>query len=377
MQLSDFDYRLPPELIAQHPARRRADSRMLVIHRHERRWEDARFRDLPRYLQPGDVLAVNNSRVIPARLLGYRAGVRSMPIGKNHPKRKEYLTARVEALLARQIDERTWEALVRPGRKIRTGERLIFEAPENPQARGRLSADDRLEAEVIGRGEYGVRTLRFEDGASFQKRIRRIGHVPLPPYIHRPEAHPEERSDRLRYQTVYARHSGAVAAPTAGLHFTPRVFDELARRGVERAEITLHVGLGTFQPIHTENIDQHVMHPEHYEVSEKTADELNLALQQRRRIVTVGTTTVRTLEHIASEHAGRIAAETGDTRLFIKPGFAFQITGGLLTNFHLPRTTLLMLVAAFTGRELMLAAYEHAVRERYRFYSYGDCMLIL
>jgi S-adenosylmethionine:tRNA ribosyltransferase-isomerase len=368
MNLADFDFHLPPELIAQHPARRRSDSRMLVLRRDANELQDRHFRDLPEILAAGDLLAMNNTRVIHARLFGHRAGQGTMPIGPHHPKRGEYLTARVEALLARQIDERTWEALVHPGRKIRVGELLTFDAS---------GVADKLEAEVVSRGEYGLRTLRFKQARGLAKKIDRIGHIPLPPYIERPAKEWNERADRLRYQTVYAQSAGSVAAPTAGLHFTRPILKKLAERGVERAEITLHVGLGTFQPIHTERIEEHVMHPETYDVSVQAAKQLSRARREHRRIIAVGTTTVRTLESVAAEHQGRMCAASGETRLFIKPGFDFQVVGGMLTNFHLPRSTLLMLISAFAGRERILAAYEHAVRERYRFYSYGDCMLIL
>ena len=370
MKLADFDYHLPPELIAQYPARRRAESRMLVVHRAEGRFEDSAFRRLPEYLKAGDVLTLNNSRVIPARLLGRRLGVRSQPIGKRNPTRGEFLTTEIEALLVRPLDERTWEALVRPGRKVRTGEKLIFEAP--PESRKR-AGKTRLEAEVVGRGEFGLRTLRFADSTDLARKIEYIGHVPLPPYIRRPD----EKFDRLRYQTVYARERGSVAAPTAGLHFTKPLLAELAAKGVERADITLHVSLGTFQPIHEEEINEHRLHPENYEIGAQAAALLNHAVVQKRRIIAVGTTTVRTLEHVAAQHGGRIVEGSGETELFIRPGFEFRVVGALLTNFHLPRTTLLMLAGAFAGRGVTLAAYEHAVRLRYRFYSYGDCMLIL
>jgi S-adenosylmethionine:tRNA ribosyltransferase-isomerase len=297
--------------------------------------------------------------------------VGAMHIGPQHPKRGEYLTAQVEALLARQLDGRTWEALVHPGRKVRVGERLTFTAGESAKAA------DTLEAEVISRGEYGLRTLRFAQARGLAGKIARIGHVPLPPYIERPATGWDERADRLRYQTVYARRAGSVAAPTAGLHFTRPVLEALKRRGVERAEITLHVGLGTFQPVRSDNVEEHVMHPEAYEISPEAACRLNQAKGEGRRVVAVGTTTVRTIESVAAAHDGRIVAGTGETRLFIKPGFRFRVVGAMLTNFHLPKSTLLMLISAFAGRENVLAAYEHAVRERYRFYSYGDCMLIV
>jgi S-adenosylmethionine:tRNA ribosyltransferase-isomerase len=377
MKLDDFDYHLPPELIAQYPAPRRADSRMLVVDRGAGRFEDATFRRLPEFLHRGDVLVLNNSRVVPARLLGYRLGVRSQPIGKRNPKRAEYLTTPIEALLIRQLDHETWEALVRPGRKVRLGERLIFSRGDIKDLPGSARRGPQLEAEIVGRGEYGLRTLRFSGQSSapgsLLREIAKIGHVPLPPYIRRPE----EQRDRSRYQTVYARPAGSVAAPTAGLHFTRPMLAALEKRGVERAEITLHVSLGTFQPIHENDIAKHRLHPEGYKVTPAAARRLNQALEEHRRIVAVGTTTVRALEHVAGQNTGWVVAGTGETELFIQPGFRFQIVGGLLTNFHLPRSTLLMLVAAFGGRELILAAYEHAVKERYRFYSYGDCMLIV
>ncbi|MBI3896479.1 MAG: tRNA preQ1(34) S-adenosylmethionine ribosyltransferase-isomerase QueA [Acidobacteria bacterium] len=373
MKLEDFDYHLPPELVAQYPARRRTDARMLVGRRKEKRLEDATFRQLPNFLEPGDLLAFNNSRVLPARLFGYRMGVYSQPIGKRNPAQHEYLHSQIEVLLARKLDQRTWEALVKPGRKVRVGEKLVFHGHATATFNPGKEQSPLLQAEVIGRGDFGLRILRFPEGISLPEMLERVGHVPLPPYIHRPD----EKQDRLRYQTVYARQPGSVAAPTAGLHFTKEILYKLEKRGVERVEITLHVGLGTFQPIHALKIEEHRMHPERFDVAPEAAARLNRALEQKRRIVAVGTTTVRTLEHIAAAHGGRIEPGSGETQLFILPEFPFRVVGGLLTNFHLPRTTLLMLVCAFAGRELTLAAYEHAVRERYRFYSYGDCMLIL
>ena len=390
MKLEDFDYHLPPELVAQYPAQRREDARMLVVRRDEGRLEDVRFLALPEFLQPPDVLVLNNSRVLPARLFAQRLGVRAQAIGKRNPARQEYLTAPIEVLLVRRLDERTWEALVRPGRKVRPGEKLIFAAAAGQAGmpvrsrgvdacthEGKSGAPGGeppvLEAEVIDWGEYGLRTLRFAGDGPLEDQLEQVGHVPLPPYIHRPE----EKLDRLRYQTVYARQPGSVAAPTAGLHFTKPILYEVQKRGVEIVEVTLHVGLGTFQPVHAARIEQHKMHAEMFHVEPEAAARLNRALEEKRRIVAVGTTTMRTLEHVVAEHNGRIEPRIGETRLFILPGFEFRVVGGLLTNFHLPRTTLLMLVAAFAGRELILTAYEHAVRERYRFYSYGDCMLIL
>ena len=400
MRLEDFNYRLPSELVAQQPAPRRDDARMLVVDRAAGRFEDAQFRQLPEFLEQGDLVALNNSRVVPARLYGQRKGLGSQPVGRRNPRHSEHLSASIEVLLARQLDKCTWEALVRPGRKVRTGETLIFTGTfSGRKAKGQKGqqAEPVLEAEVIGRGEYGLRTLRFTDvispGISLLGMLEKIGHVPLPPYIRRPDQKkgarkdarpnekpdekPNEKMDKLRYQTVYARPPGSVAAPTAGLHFTEQTLGELEKRGIERVEITLHVGLGTFQPIHTSEIEKHRMHPETFSVTPQAAARLNRALEQKRRVIAVGTTTVRTLEHLAALHNERIEPGSGETRLFILPGYEFRVVGGLLTNFHLPGTTLLMLVAAFAGRALILAAYEHAVRERYRFYSYGDCMLIL
>jgi S-adenosylmethionine:tRNA ribosyltransferase-isomerase len=372
-----FNYHLPPELIAQYPTARRSDARMLVLRRETGEIIDASFRQLPDYLTPGDLLVLNNSRVLPARLFGFRLGTKAKPIGRRNLARPEYLSTPIEVLLTRRLNEGTWEALVRPGRKIRVGERIVFvESSTRSVARtraGKETGKAELEAEVIGRGEYGMRTLRFIDGAPLMKQLERIGHIPLPPYIRRPA----EETDRNRYQTVYAKQSGSIAAPTAGLHFTRPMLSRLASSGVERAEITLHVGLGTFQPIHAEQIEQHYLHPEQFQITEAAAGKLQQALRCQRRVIAVGTTSVRTLEHVAAENQGMLCAGEGETQLFILPGFPFRVVRGLLTNFHLPRTSLLMLIAAFGGRELMLAAYQHAVRERYRFYSYGDCMLIL
>lgn len=369
MKLEPFDYHLPSELVAQYPAGRRTDARMLVVYRDAGRMVDATVRELPSYLATGDLLVLNNSRVVPARLFGQRAGVLAQPVGKRNPARYQHLKSPIEVLLVRPLEEHTWEALVRPGRKVRTGERLIFEAP----GRQHGGQEPPLEAEVIGRGEFGLRTLRFAAEQPLLDAIERIGHVPLPPYIRRPD----EPRDRLRYQTVYAKHPGSVAAPTAGLHFTQPLLEALRKHGVARAEIMLHVSLGTFQPIHEADVERHQLHPESWRITASAAQRINRALAENRRIIAVGTTTVRTLEHVAAEHDGQIASGSGETRLFIRPGFQFRVTGGLLTNFHLPRTTLLILVAAFAGEKLTRKAYEHALRARYRFYSYGDCMLIL
>ncbi|MBI4875405.1 MAG: tRNA preQ1(34) S-adenosylmethionine ribosyltransferase-isomerase QueA [Acidobacteria bacterium] len=351
MLVSEFDYPLPEDRIAQRPLEDRAGSRMLVLYRDERRWEDRWFRELPAFLRPGDCLALNNSRVFPARLFGHRAGVRSLPVGKNNPKRWQHLSGEVEVFLTRPVsgDRLTWEALVRPGRKMRIGERVRF------------SGD--VEAEILARGEFGERTLRFHLAGDIYEHLERLGHVPLPPYIHRAD----EAADRERYQTVFARQRGSVAAPTAGLHFTPEILDACRAAGAEIAQLTLHVGLGTFQPVHAEVVEQHRLHSEWYEIGEEAASRLQTA----QRVVAVGTTSVRTLES-----AGARAAR-GETNLFIYPGFEFRTVGAMLTNFHLPKSSLLMLVCAFAGRELTLGAYRHAVETGYRFFSYGDCMLIL
>ena len=363
MLTSEFDYPLPPELIAQRPLTRRDSSRMMVLERARAGFADRRFGDLPGLLAAGDLLVFNNTRVFPARLLGRRVGLTSQKIGKHNPTQREYLHAEIEIFLIRQESEDRWKALVHPGRKVRPGERVIFGEAE-------------LEAEILERGAYGVRLVRLRSrsaGESVQALIDRLGHVPLPPYIHRSD----DPADRETYQTVYAKVRGAVAAPTAGLHFSEEVFTALAERGVESCEITLHVGLGTFQPIRSEAVEKHRMDPESYEISESASERILQAKREGRRIVAVGTTVVRTLEHAAQKGEGKIAAASGQTDLFVFPGFKFQLTDALLTNFHLPRSTLLMLVSAFAGRDLTLRAYRHAVEERYRFYSYGDCMLIV
>lgn len=354
MNLSDFDYALPEELIAQRPPEDRAGARMLVLDRAAGRWEDRTFRELPQFMRPGDCLALNDSKVFPARLFGRRAGVRALPIGKKNPARKEYLQGQAEVVLVRALAEKNvWLALVHPGRKIGVGERLLF--------------DEGLEAEVIARGTFGERTLRFDCAGDLYEVFYRIGHTPLPPYIHRAD----EALDRERYQTVFARDPGSAAAPTAGLHFTPELLEACRAAGAEIAYLTLHVGLGTFQPVRTERVEDHHLHSERFELDEANAAKLRAA----RRRVAVGTTSVRTLESAARD--GGLRAAAGDTDIYIYPGFEFRATDAMLTNFHLPRSSLLLLVCAFAGREFTLEAYRHAVAKRYRFYSYGDCMLIL
>jgi S-adenosylmethionine:tRNA ribosyltransferase-isomerase len=363
--VSDFDYDLPPERIAQQALADRAAARMLHLERASGAWRDRAFREFPDLLRPDDLLVLNNTRVFPARLFGRRSGARAQPVSARNPAAKEFLRGEVEVLLTRQVAEGEWQALVRPGRKIGVGERLSF----GEGIEGRLE----LEAEVIARGEFGERTLRFAPVEDFFAAVERLGHVPLPPYIARADA----PADRERYQTVYARERGSVAAPTAGLHFTPQILDSIRGRGIESAEVTLHVGLGTFQPVHVERVEGHKMHGEAYSISGQAAEQLDRARAAGRRVVAVGTTTVRTLEHAALENPeGRIEPGSREADLFIYPGFSFRVVGALLTNFHLPQSTLLMLVSAFAGRERLLAAYRYAVEQRYRFYSYGDCMLI-
>jgi len=306
---------------------------------------------------------MNNTRVIPARLFGHRSGRRSQPLSPHNPAMKDFLRGQCELLLTKQLAAPfEWEALVRPGKKIGIGERLSF---------GEGTA--KLEAEIIGRSEFGERTVRFDPVPDFMARLDQLGHVPLPPYIDRAD----EASDREMYQTIYAEKPGSVAAPTAGLHFTAAVLDEIRERGVEIAEVTLHVGLGTFQPVRVEEVEKVKLHTERYEILEAAAIQIAKARRDGRRVVAVGTTTVRTLEFAASQSSsGEIAAQTGAADIFIHPGFRFQVVGAMLTNFHLPKSTLLMLVSAFAGREPVLQAYAHAVAERYQFFSYGDCMFI-
>ena len=360
--ISEFDFHLPEELIAQEPLPQRSASRMLHLRRSSGLYEDRKFAEFPKLLRPDDLLIVNNSRVFPARLFGRRSGLRAQPVSPRNPASHNFLQGQIEVLLTRQLSDWEWQALVRPGRKISVGEHLYFGAGEDPE----------LKAEVIGRGEYGERTLRFRSSGDFFPLVERLGHVPLPPYIVRQD----KLEDRERYQTVYARKQGSVAAPTAGLHFTPEVLAEIRQRGIEIAEITLHVGLGTFQPVHAEKVEEHKMHSEPFTISSETAVQINRAREEKRRIVAVGTTTVRTLEYAALQGGGSISTGSGDADIFIYPGFQFRVIGALLTNFHLPKSTLLMLVSAFAGRENIMRAYEHAVQERYRFFSYGDCMFV-
>jgi S-adenosylmethionine:tRNA ribosyltransferase-isomerase len=361
MKLSEFDYVLPAQQIAQYPLKSRDASRMLVLDRAAGGDEDRFFSDLPDLLRGDELVVVNNARVIPARLLGRRLKATAM----HGIKESASAEGEIEVLLSHQLDDVTWEALVRPGKKLHVGQRVQF--------------GGELKAEVIAHGNQGQRTLRFSSGkgAAVSDEINRLGHIPLPSYIDRVD----DASDRERYQTIFASQPGAIAAPTAGLHFTPEILEKIRERGIEICELTLHVGLGTFQPIRTETLEAHVMHSEAYEIPAKAAERICSAKSAGRPILAVGTTTVRTLEAAAlraieTDYGQLVTAGKGEARLFITPGFRFRVVDGLLTNFHLPRSTLLALVCALAGRERILAAYRHAVEAGYRFYSYGDCMLI-
>ena len=372
MLVSDFHYELPEKLIAQQPLADRAGSRLLHLLCGKGQQvagpppgcqlRDRQFHDFPDLLRPSDLVVFNNTRVFPARLYGRRGGVRSQPVSARNPASRDFLRGRIEVLLTRQLqrDPNEWECLVRPGRKIGVGEHLFF------------GENDELQAEVIARGTFGERRIRFAPAENFFANIETIGHIPLPPYI----ARADSSADRERYQTVYAQEWGSVAAPTAGLHFTPEILSRIRERGIETAEITLHVGLGTFQPVRCERVEDHQLHSEAYSISTDAAQKINRARSASRRIVAVGTTTVRTLEYAAIQGAGEIPAGSGEANLFIYPGYELQVVQALLTNFHLPQSTLLMLVCALGGKEDVMRAYEHAVAQHYRFYSYGDCMFI-
>jgi len=342
--ISDFDYDLPEELIAQQPLDKRDASRMLVLNRGRQTFQDSSFASLANYLRPEDVLVLNNTRVFPARLMGER-----MPTGGS-----------VELLLLREIEPNVWEALARPARRLKPGAKISFGA--------------RLLAEVIDEADHGRRVVRFETDESLDEVINEIGQTPLPPYIKRDSG--EFTADRERYQTVYASSRGAIAAPTAGLHFTPRILEQLKALGIQIAEITLHVGYGTFEPVSVNEIANHRVAPEYFSISSDVAIQINQTRPGGGRVICVGTTTARALESSAAED-GQILPGDGAAGLTIVPGYRFRAVDVLLTNFHLPRSSLLLLVSAFAGRELVLEAYRHAIRERYRFYSFGDSMLIL
>ncbi|NPV71592.1 MAG: tRNA preQ1(34) S-adenosylmethionine ribosyltransferase-isomerase QueA [Firmicutes bacterium] len=341
MRVSDFDYSLPRELIAQEPVEPRDASRLLVLHRDSGVMEHRNFRDILRYLRKGDCLVLNDTKVIRARLMGRK------PTG-----------GLVEVFLLRDTGDDVWEARVRPGKRLGLGTRVVF-------------GDGDLQAEVVDRTEFGGRLVKlFTPGGRVREAIERVGTVPLPPYIHRPV------HDAGRYQTVYAREDGSVAAPTAGLHFTPSLLEDVEGMGVRVAYVTLHVGLGTFRPVQVDEVEEHRMHAEHYSVPAPAAALINGTVAQGGRVIAVGTTVVRTLESVAPGE-GRVNARDGWTSAFIYPGYEFKVVSALVTNFHLPKSTLLMLVSAFAGTQSVLHAYAEAVRRRYRFYSFGDAMLVI
>jgi S-adenosylmethionine:tRNA ribosyltransferase-isomerase len=372
LRTDEFDYFLPPRQIAQRPLARRDASRLLLLERPTGRWGDRQFHEFPDLLSGRELIVLNDVRVIPARLFGRRAGIHAQRPGRQSRVRRQFLSSQVEVLLVRQLSDDRWEALVRPGRKIPKNERIIF-------------GDGELEAIVESRGDFGLRILQFHSTTSTPAttEIDALGHIPLPPYIKRAD----EPSDRERYQTIYAAGGAAVAAPTAGLHFTPEILHRLESRDVDIVRISLNVGLGTFAPVRVEQLENHKIHAESYEISEQAASSISTALRDGRPILAVGTTVVRALEDAAAkvvEAAGRelprreiaIPPGTAQAQIFLYPGKPFRVVDQLLTNFHLPRSTLLALVAAFAGRDAVLRAYKHAVETGYRFYSYGDCMLI-
>ena len=340
MKTSDFDYELPEELIAQHPAAQRDHSRLLVMDKYTGAVEHRVFRDIVNYLHAGDVLVLNNTKVIPARIFGVKEGG----------------TAKIEVLLLKRDDDlpNTWEVLVHPGKRAKVGTVIDF-------------GEGRLKGEVIANTSAG-RKVTFHFDGIFEEILEELGTIPLPPYIH------EQLEDQNRYQTVYAKVDGSAAAPTAGLHFTTELLETLRQNGIEIEEVLLHVGLGTFKPVSEEDIEDHEMHSEYYEISQETADRINKAKAEGRRIISVGTTSTRALESAAKD--GRLQAGSGWTNIFIYPGYKWQIIDGLITNFHLPKSTLMMLVSALSTREHILAAYKEAVAQRYRFFSFGDAMFI-
>jgi len=345
MKISEFDYELPEELITQHPLEQRDASRMLILNRETQSWTDTKFTEFPNLIRPEDVVVVNNTRVFPARLIGQRD-----PTG-----------GRVEILLMREIEPSLWEALVRPAHRMKAGERIRF-------------GDSGLRGDIIEVGGSGTRLIRFESKESVDTLLSDVGQTPLPPYISRPEGTTDE--DEERYQTVFAQEKGAVAAPTAGLHFTPQVIKTLTAMGASLVEITLHVGYGTFEPVRVDNIEHHQVGSEFFEIRKEAAEVINETREHGGSVVAVGTTTTRALESAVNAD-GIVEPGKRQTSLTITPGYEFQIVDSLLTNFHLPRSSLLLLVSAFAGREFTLAAYRHAVDQRFRFYSYGDCMFVI
>lgn len=339
MELSEFYYDLPEELIAQVPIKNRDESRLLVLDRNNQTIEDKIFRDIIDYLEPGDCLVRNNTKVIPARLYG-----------------KKETGANVEFVLIKNLEGDVWEAMVRPGNKLHVGAKVVF-------------GDGLLKAEIIGLSEDGTRKVKFTYDGIFNEILDQIGLMPLPPYIH------ESLKENDRYQTVYAKYEGSAAAPTAGLHFTPELLERIKEKGVEIANVTLHVGIGTFRPVKEKNIEDHHMHTEHYYIKQEDADKINKAKLSGHRVIAVGTTSCRTLETVADEN-GLVKECEGDTGIYIYPGYKFKCLDGLITNFHLPESTLLMLVSALAGKDFVMKAYKHAVDEKYRFFSFGDAMFI-
>ena len=340
MKLEEFDYNLPEELIAQVPIAKRDESRLMVLHRDSKRIEHKTFKDIIDYLKPGDCLVRNNTKVIPARLYG-----------------KKETGANVEFVLLNQIEGDIWESIVRPGNKLKPGTKVEF-------------GDGLLKATILDIMDGGTRKVEFEYEGIFNEILDKIGLMPLPPYIH------ESLKEKDRYQTVYAKYNGSAAAPTAGLHFTPELLKRIEEKGVKIANVTLHVGIGTFRPVKEENIEEHKMHTEHFYIKQEDAEKINETKKAGGRVIAVGTTSCRVLETIASEETGLVEATEGDTEIYIYPGYKFKCIDGLITNFHLPKSTLLMLVSALAGREFVLDAYNEAVKEKYRFFSFGDAMFI-
>ena len=341
MKVSDFNYNLPEELIAQTPIEKRDESRLMVLDRDKRTIENKVFKDIIEYLKPGDVLVRNNTKVIPARIYG-----------------KKETGANVEFLLLNNIEGDVWESIVRPGNKLHIGAKVIF-------------GDGILKAEILEIMPGGTRKVKFEYDGIFNEILDKIGLMPLPPYIH------EELKEKDRYQTVYAKYNGSAAAPTAGLHFTDELLEKLEQKGVIIANVTLHVGIGTFRPVKEDTVEAHKMHSEHFYIKQEDVDKINKAKEEGRRVIAVGTTSCRVLESVADEKTGKVKPIEDDTEIFIYPGYKFKCIDGLITNFHLPQSTLLMLVSALADKEFILQAYNEAVKERYRFFSFGDAMLII
>ena len=340
MKLEEFDYNLPEELIAQVPIQKRDESRLMVVDREKRTIEDKVFRDIIDYLEPGDCLVRNNTKVIPARLYG-----------------KKDTGANVEFVLLKQLDGDIWESIVRPGNKLKPGSKVIF-------------GDGLLKAEILDVLEDGTRKVKFEYDGIFNEILDQIGLMPLPPYIH------ESLKENDRYQTVYAKYEGSAAAPTAGLHFTPELLKKIEEKGIKIANVTLHVGIGTFRPVKEENIEEHKMHTEHFYIKQEDVDKINETKKKGKKVIAVGTTSCRVLETVADENTGLVKQIESDTGIYIYPGYKFKCVDGLITNFHLPKSTLLMLVSALADREFILEAYNKAVEEKYRFFSFGDAMFI-